>query len=96
MNQAETRTITATTGTVLTLDKALTFMHFGVLQTFKGGSRTLDERAEVGLLTRNILVQGDEVRRRATICCCCFVVSPTETSAARRRPLRSATAVTSS
>ena len=61
MNQAEVRKITAISGASITLDRPLVYMHWGVLQSYKGGTRTLDERAEVGLLTRNILVQGDEV-----------------------------------
>lgn len=32
--------------------------HFGVLQYYDNGTRVLDERAEVGLLTRNITIQG--------------------------------------
>jgi hypothetical protein len=56
-NQAETRTITAVDGKTVTLNQALEFAHFGQLQTFEG--KTLDERAEVGLLSRNIVVQGD-------------------------------------
>jgi len=41
----------------ITLDKPLSFAHFGELQTFDG--RTLDARAEVGLLSRNIVIEGD-------------------------------------
>ncbi|MCS7194309.1 MAG: hypothetical protein NZ849_05260 [Meiothermus sp.] len=56
--QAEVRTIRAVQGTQITLDRPLTYGHFGELQTFAG--RVLDERAEVGLLSRNIVIQGDE------------------------------------
>src|SRR4051812_26173324 len=46
--QAERRTIAAVRGNTITLDKKLEFMHFGKI-TFD-----VDERGEVGLLTRNI------------------------------------------
>ncbi len=57
-HQAETRTIQAISGHTLTLDRALDYGHFGQLQTFDG--RVLDQRAEVGLLSRNIVIQGDD------------------------------------
>src|SRR5262245_1506420 len=50
--QAERRAISAISGNKLTLDKKLDYMHFGKL-TFD-----VDERGEVGLLTRNIKVQA--------------------------------------
>ncbi len=50
--QAERRTIAAISGNKLTLDQKLTYMHFGKI-TFD-----VDERGEVGLLTRNIKVQA--------------------------------------
>jgi cell migration-inducing and hyaluronan-binding protein len=50
--QAETRRITAISGNTLTLDQPLEYMHFGKV-TFD-----VDERGEVGLLTRNIKVQA--------------------------------------
>ncbi|WP_218081891.1 G8 domain-containing protein [Anthocerotibacter panamensis] len=43
-------------GTV-NLTTPLAHLHWGTLQTY--GQSTLDERAEVGLLNRNILIQGD-------------------------------------
>ena len=52
--QAERRTITAINGNSLTLDKPLEYMHFGNI-TFD-----VDQRGEVGLLTRNIKVQASE------------------------------------
>jgi len=52
--QAERRTIAAINGNTITLDKKLDFMHFGKI-TFD-----VDERGEVGLLTRNIKVQASE------------------------------------
>ena len=52
--QAETRHITAISGNTLTLDEPLQYMHFGEI-TFE-----VDERGEVGLLTRNIKVQASE------------------------------------
>jgi hypothetical protein len=52
--QAERRTIAAISGNTITLDKKLDYMHFGKI-TFD-----VDERGEVGLLTRNIKVQASE------------------------------------
>jgi len=52
--QAERRTIAAISGNSITLDKKLDYMHFGKI-TFD-----VDERGEVGLLTRNIKIQGSE------------------------------------
>ena len=52
--QAERRTITAASGNTLTLDRPLEYMHFGQI-TFG-----VDERGEVGLLTRNIRIQASE------------------------------------
>src|SRR5580704_13732180 len=50
--QAERRTISAVKGNKITLDKKLDYMHFGKI-TFD-----VDERGEVGLLTRNIKIQA--------------------------------------
>src|SRR6188472_3765096 len=50
--QAERRTISAISGNNITLDKKLDYMHFGAI-TFG-----VDERGEVGLLTRNIKIQA--------------------------------------
>jgi len=52
--QAERRTIAAIKGNTITLDKKLEYMHFGKI-TFD-----VDERGEVGLLTRNIKIQASE------------------------------------
>src|SRR5579864_6149073 len=51
-HQAEQRTIAAIRGNTITLDKKLDYMHFGKI-TFD-----VDERGEVGLLTRNIKLQA--------------------------------------
>ena len=50
--QAEQRNIAAISGNTITLDKKLDYMHFGKI-TFD-----VDERGEVGLLTRNIKLQA--------------------------------------
>src|SRR5690242_4169228 len=50
--QAEKRTIAAIAGNVITLDQPLQYMHFGKI------TYGVDERGEVGLLTRNILIQA--------------------------------------
>jgi cell surface hyaluronidase len=55
--RAEVVTVASRSGAVVTLEQPLAYAHYGELQTIAG--RTVDERAEVGLLTRNIVVQGD-------------------------------------
>src|SRR4249920_3850187 len=50
--QAERRTISAISGNTITFGKPLDYMHFGKI-TFD-----VDERGEVGLLTRNIKIQA--------------------------------------
>ena len=52
--QAERRTITGVKGNALTLDRPLEYMHFGQV-TFG-----VDQRGEVGLLTRNIRIQASD------------------------------------
>ncbi|MDC1528758.1 G8 domain-containing protein [Gammaproteobacteria bacterium] len=52
--QAETRHITAISGNTITLDQPLAYMHFGEI------TYGVDERGEVGLLTRNIKIQASE------------------------------------
>jgi cell migration-inducing and hyaluronan-binding protein len=52
--QAERRIISAIDGNVITLDQPLEYMHFGEI-TFG-----VDERGEVGLLTRNIRIQASQ------------------------------------
>ena len=56
--QSETRTITAVTenGLTLTLNAPLTYTHLGMTQTV--GSTTVEVRAEVGLLSHNVVFQG--------------------------------------
>ncbi|SFB94508.1 Por secretion system C-terminal sorting domain-containing protein [Algibacter lectus] len=60
-HQAEKRTITSVSGTTIGLNTPLTYMHWGVEQIYNNGTvdLTLDERAEVGLLTHNLKVRGD-------------------------------------
>jgi|GEM_PF-1185256 len=61
--ELEKRTITniSTNGTTFTLDTPLNFPHSGVVKTYTNGTQTwvADLRAEVGLLNRNIKIQGD-------------------------------------
>ncbi len=52
--QAERRHVTGVKGNALTLDRPLEYMHFG--QVTYG----VDERGEVGLLTRNVKVQASD------------------------------------
>ncbi len=51
--QAEDVTVTAVSGNTVSFDKALAYSHFGEV------TNGVDERGEVGLLTRNVVVQGD-------------------------------------
>ncbi|HYC32109.1 MAG TPA: G8 domain-containing protein [Gemmatimonadales bacterium] len=60
---AEIVTVLDRSGTTVTLAQPLAYPHYGELQTIEG--RTVDERAEVGLLTRNIVVQGDSATSAA-------------------------------
>ena len=55
--EAEEAVVTAASATSVTLDRALRNEHWGTVQQVVG--RSIDERAEVGLPTRNITVQGD-------------------------------------
>ena len=57
--QAERRTVAAVSGDAVTLDRPLTYMHFGEV-TFG-----VDERGEVGLLTRNIRIQASDDAERS-------------------------------
>jgi G8 domain len=50
-------TITSISGSAVNFTPALTKPHWGTLQTYDG--KTLDQRAAVGLLSRNIVIQGD-------------------------------------
>jgi cell migration-inducing and hyaluronan-binding protein len=54
--EAEKLTITAIEGRRVSFTPALQYRHFGRVQTIAG--RTLDMRAEIGLLTRNIVLRG--------------------------------------
>ena len=66
MNHAETRIITAVNSNIsFTLNEPLQYPHFGELQNYMHGkdsaiSWTVDERAEVGLLSHNITIKGDQ------------------------------------
>jgi cell migration-inducing and hyaluronan-binding protein len=51
-HQAERRTISGIQGNTITLDRKLDYMHFGRI------TYGVDERGEVGMLTRNILIQA--------------------------------------
>jgi hypothetical protein len=58
--EAEVRRIQSINGKAVTLDAALSYNHFGEQQTYSNGRRTwtVDTRAPVGLLSRNITIQG--------------------------------------
>ena len=57
--QAEKRTIAAIAGNVITLDQPLKYMHFGKI------TLGVDERGEVGMLTRNILIHASADAERS-------------------------------
>ncbi len=54
--EAEELIITAVNGRDISFSPPLRFPHYGELQEYEG--KILDERAEVGMLTRNIKIQG--------------------------------------
>ncbi len=56
--EAEELVITEVNGRDISFIPALRFPHFGEIQEYEG--KLLDERAEIGMLTRNIRIQGDE------------------------------------
>ncbi len=56
-NHAEERTISAISGTSITLNSALAYEHFCKLFTF--GNKSISECGEVGLSSRNIVIRGD-------------------------------------
>lgn len=60
--ESEIRQITniSSNGLVLTLDKPLTYTHLGLVQSIN--SITVEVRAEVGLLTHNVVFQGLYIR----------------------------------
>ncbi len=57
-NEAEQLTITQIDGNTVRFSPALKYAHYGEVQEY--GGMILDERAEVGLLTRNILIKGGD------------------------------------
>ncbi|WP_299461591.1 G8 domain-containing protein [uncultured Microscilla sp.] len=61
-DRSEKRTIVSVAGTQITLDKALTYAHDGGVKTYTNNDDsktwTADLRAEVGMLTHNIKIQG--------------------------------------
>lgn len=55
--QAEEATVASVSGSRIGLAAPLRYRHWGTLQTVAGAQ--VDERAEVGLLSRNVTIQGD-------------------------------------
>lgn len=55
--KAEELVVNSASGSSVTLQAGLRNTHWGALQSY--GGKMLDERAEVGLLTHNITIQGD-------------------------------------
>ncbi|MEM7746523.1 MAG: hypothetical protein AAF409_22785, partial [Pseudomonadota bacterium] len=64
LNQAEEFTVVGVSngGRTVTLDRPLEYMHYGEVDTYNdtdGDVHELDMRAEVGLLSRDVVIQGD-------------------------------------
>ena len=57
-NHAERRTITNVNGNTITVDSAFEYQHVSEVETYD--SSELRMEAEVGLLTRNIKMRGDD------------------------------------
>jgi len=55
-SEAEERRLVQVNGNSVTLDRPLDHTHYGVVQSIAG--RAVDQRAEVGLLSRSIRIQG--------------------------------------
>ena len=64
VGENEKRTITAVSGNTLTLDEPLEYEHVSISQTFDG--REVETRGEVGLLTRNVKVLGNQNQQHLT------------------------------
>ena len=60
-NEEHTIEIISNDHMTLTLTEALEYDHLGETQTFEGGV-TLETRAEVGLLTHNVVVRGSNLK----------------------------------
>lgn len=56
--EAEKVTVTEVEGNTVSFDRPLQYDHYGKQHSYSG--KTIDMRAEVGLLSRNIVIQGDE------------------------------------
>jgi cell surface hyaluronidase len=57
-DQSEEVVVKSLSGSTVTLESALRYQHWGSSQSYAG--QTVDERAEVGLLSRNVVVEGEE------------------------------------
>ena len=62
MEEAEQTIIKKVTGTTIEVTKPFKYFHYGVIEQYihSGGTLDFDMRAEVGLLTRNIKIHGDD------------------------------------
>ncbi|MDQ4148387.1 MAG: transmembrane domain-containing protein [Actinomycetota bacterium] len=58
----EERRITSISGTTVKLDQPLQYRHWGKIQSW--GEHSVDERAEVGLLSRNLVVRGNDASNK--------------------------------
>ena len=57
-DQSEEVVIKSISGSTVTLESALRYQHWGSSQSYAG--ETVDERGEVGLLSRNVVIEGEE------------------------------------
>lgn len=65
--EAEELTISQVNGTKISLASPLKYTHLSMVETFAG--QTIDERVEVGLLSHNIVIQGDEASEQDKFGC---------------------------
>ena len=55
--------VSVTNGTIVSLSDPLNYTHFGEILSFpnpRGGPSTIDERTEVGVLSRNVRLSGGD------------------------------------
>ena len=57
-DHSEEVVVKSVSGSTVTLESALSYQHWGSSQSYAG--QTVDEQAEVGLLSRNVVVEGEE------------------------------------
>ena len=51
--------IASISGSTITITEPLTYSHYGLSETY-GNTESISMAAEIGLLTRNIVIKGDD------------------------------------